>query len=90
MNSLTNTLWNKISTKIRKTDGDKASSKIFFSSITPAGIEDESFILEAINDFCKNMSEKKFGKVINDILATEKTGLKLKFIIVTKRIVQES
>lgn len=86
MNSLADTLWSKISSKIQKTDGDKASSKIFFSSITPAGIEDENFVLEAINDFCKNMGEKKFGKTINDLLETEKTGLKLKIVTKAKEV----
>ncbi len=84
MMSSIDTLWNKITTEI-KSDGsskNKASSKIFLSSITPAAIEGDHLIMEAANEFCRDLAEKRYADVITRILSSETPALK--FRLVTK------
>jgi chromosomal replication initiator protein len=71
-------LWNKITTEIQAVG--KASSKIFLSSITPAAIEDDHLIMEAANDFCREMAENCYAEVITRILSSEKPALKYRLV----------
>lgn len=76
------TLWNKITTEIQTVGNtrNKASSRIFLSSITPAAIEDDHLIMEAANDFCREMAEKCYAEVITRILSSEKPALKYRMV----------
>lgn len=82
MISSLDTLWNKITTEIQAVGNakNKASSRIFLSSITPAAIEDDHLIMEAANDFCREMAEKCYSEVITRILSSEKPALKYRLI----------
>ncbi len=79
MMSFLDTLWNKITTEIQA-DGSSHSSKIFMSSITPAAIEGDHLIMEATNDFCRDLAEKRYAEVITRILSSEKPALKYRLI----------
>ncbi|HOI89133.1 MAG TPA: chromosomal replication initiator protein DnaA [Candidatus Rifleibacterium sp.] len=82
MISSLDTLWNKITTEIQA-DGstkNKASSKIFLSSITPAAIEGDHLVMEAANDFCRDLAEKRYADVITRILSGEKPALKYRLV----------
>ncbi len=82
MMSSIDTLWNKITKEI-KAEGSKkneASSKIFLSSITPSSIEGEHLIMEATNDFCRDLAEKRYADVITRILSSEKPALKYRLV----------
>lgn len=80
MMSPIDSLWNKITEQIVSKDNDKAGSKIFLSSIKPSAIEGDQFVMEAVNDFCRNWVEKRYSDVILRILSCEKPALKYRFI----------
>ena len=75
-------LWDKITNEIEACEGNKAGAKMFFNSVKPSKIEGDSFVLEALNEFCRNLAEKRFSGTIKRILEGEAPSLKCK--IVTK------
>lgn len=80
MISSVDSLWNKITAQIVDKDSDKAGSKIFLSSIKPSAIEGDQFVMEAVNDFCRDWVERRYSDVILRILSSEKPALKYRFI----------
>lgn len=76
-------LWDEITTEILSDKANTASSKIFLNSISPAGIDGDVFVLEALNDFCRDWVEKKYSEVIVKVL--NKQSPSLKYSLITKR-----
>lgn len=80
MMSSIDTLWNKITTEIKADESNKASSKIFLSSITPAAIDGDHLVMEAVNDFCRDLAERRYSEVIMRILSREKPAMKYRLV----------
>jgi chromosomal replication initiator protein len=84
MISSIDTLWDKITAEVEANDNQKASAKVFFDSIKPAGIEENCFVLEALNDFCRDYAVKRFSGMISGILDKEDPSLKFRFVTRSK------
>jgi chromosomal replication initiator protein len=82
-------LWSKITAEIEADNSNKASSKIFLSSIKPAAIEGDLFVMEAINDFCRDLVERRYSDVILRVLSTEKPAMKCRFVTRPGKITRE-
>lgn len=80
MTSSLDTIWNKITTEIRSDKNNKGSSIMFLQSIRPAELEEDCLVMEALNDFCRELVEKKFSSIIERVLNDEKPGMKHKVI----------
>jgi len=93
MISSVDSLWNKITAEIEADKGNKAGSAIFMKSIKPAAIEGDLFVMEAVNDFCRELVEKRYAGTIMKILSSEKPALKYRFVTranMTEKPVQPS
>ena len=89
MMSSIDSLWNKITSGIQASEGSKAGSKIFLNSIKPTAIEGDQFVMEAVNDFCRDFVEKRYADVILRILSSEKPAMKYRLITKTGRTIIE-
>jgi chromosomal replication initiator protein len=85
MTSSVETLWNKIAAEISDDKKNQGCSKIFLNSVTPTEINDNIFVMEALNDFCRDLVEKRFSKTIGRVLDNEVPGLKYKLVTRSKR-----
>ncbi len=83
MMSSLDSLWTKITDEIKADEKNKSSSKIFLSSIKPAAIEGDQFVMEAVNDFCRELVENRYSEMICRILSSENPALKYR--LVTRR-----
>ncbi len=82
------TLWDRITGEI-KSQVNEASLNLFLNSISPRGIEGESFILEAQNEICKEWIERRYRLLIAKILQESNPPLKCVFVTRMKRGLQE-
>lgn len=80
MTSSIDTLWNKITTEVSADEANKGSSKIFLNSISPSEIKGDFFVMEALNDFCRDWVEKRYSNVLGKILAEEEPALKYRLV----------
>jgi chromosomal replication initiator protein len=76
-------IWSRITSEI-KTQVNEASLKMFMSSLNPRGIEQDTFVIEALNELCKDWLEKRFRGVIQRILDDSNPPLKCAFTIGTR------
>lgn len=72
-------LWERITGEI-KSQVNEASVNLFLSSISPRGIEGESFILEAQNEICREWIERRYSLLITKILQESDPPLKCVFV----------
>ncbi|MDN5279010.1 MAG: chromosomal replication initiator protein [Clostridiales bacterium] len=80
MMSSIETLWNKITTEISADETNKGISKIFLNSVRPTEITENCFVMEALNDFCRDLVEKRYSTVIKQILNKEEPSLKYRLV----------
>jgi chromosomal replication initiator protein len=81
------TLWTKITDEIKSNENDKFA-KMFMSSITPSSLEGDHFVMEAVNDFCRDYVEKRYSKLICRILSNQQPALKYRLITRTGKMGQ--
>lgn len=81
------TLWTKITDEIKSNENDKFA-KMFMSSITPSSLEGDQFVMEAVNDFCRDYVEKRYSKLICRILSNQQPALKYRLITRTGKMGQ--
>ncbi|MEW6708258.1 MAG: chromosomal replication initiator protein DnaA [Candidatus Riflebacteria bacterium] len=79
MTSLEN-IWNKITAEIGSDEAGKNSSKVFLNTIKPTEISDDCLVIEVLNDFAREIVEKRYANVINRILEKEKPGMKHRLV----------
>jgi len=84
MTSSLETLWNKITSEISSDEANSYYSKMFLNSVRPAEIADNCLVMEALNDFCRELAEMKFSALIDRVLDDEKTGLKHRLVTRSK------
>lgn len=89
MISSVDSLWNKITAEIEADKGNKAGSAIFMKSIKPAAIEGDLFVMEAVNDFCRELVEKRYAGTIMKILSSEQPAMKYRFVTKAKSVTVE-
>lgn len=77
-------LWDRITGEIRS-QVNEAGLNLFLNSISPRGIEGESFILEAQNEICKEWIERRYRLLITKILQESTPPLKCVFVTRMKR-----
>ncbi len=74
------TIWNKITAEIGSDEAGKNSSKVFLNTIKPTEISDDCLVIEVLNDFAREIVEKRYANVINRILEKEKPGMKHRLV----------
>ena len=77
------TLWNQITGEI-KSQVNEASLNLFLSSINPLKIEENTLVLEAVNEVCKDWIERKYRGLITRILHELTPPLEFSFVIKAK------
>lgn len=73
------TIWDQITTEVRA-HVNQAAMKMFLSSISPRSIEENTLILEAVNDPCRDWLERRFHGVIQKVLEQNNVPLKCSFV----------
>lgn len=77
-------LWNQITGEIKSQDNE-AGLKLFLNAIQPRGIEGEKFVLEAVNEICKDWNERKYRILIQKVLQKNAPPLQCVFVTRLKR-----
>jgi chromosomal replication initiator protein len=77
-------IWNKITAEISADKKNQGCSKIFLNSIRPAELNSDCLVMEALNDFCRDLVEKRYAKTIGRILNDEYPSLKYKLVTRSK------
>lgn len=75
----TTNIWGRITDEI-KAQVNEASLNLFLNSIHPRGIEGEVFVLEAINEICKDWNERRYRNIIQRILQESSPPLRCLFV----------
>lgn len=74
------TIWDQITIEVRDHINNQAAMKMFLSSITPRSIEEDTLVLEAVNDPCRDWIERRFRDLIQQVLARNSIPLKCCFV----------
>ncbi len=77
-------LWDRITGEI-KSQVNQASLNLFLNSINPLGVEGEKFVLEALNDICKDWIERRYRSMIQKILQESNPPLTCVFVTRSRR-----
>ncbi|MBF0407626.1 MAG: chromosomal replication initiator protein DnaA [Candidatus Riflebacteria bacterium] len=73
-------VWNRITDEL-KGEVNETSMDIFLNSIHPSKMDENTLVLEARNDFCKEWVERKYTMVLKKILTKISPQMSFRFII---------
>lgn len=79
-------LWKKITDEVKAENS--ANSKIFMGSIFPDNLENNVLTLTSVNEFCRDLINKKYENTLKKILLETAPGLSFKIVVKPRRVVK--